>query len=154
MFEPTMYPFIEMFPQQGQRECRVAYIWDNAQLPDDEYAFIELYCTDPTCDCQRVVINVMAVSSWKHLATINYGFGKDDDMAGPFLDPLNRQSKYSVLLMDLFKSFLSDAAYTARLKRHYQQVKEALKDANHPIHARIAGKQKNRQSRSANKSTR
>lgn len=128
MFEATMLPYIELFPHQGQNECRVAYVSNHGQLPPDEYAFLELYCTDTDCDCRRVIINVIG-RSYQHLATINYGFDKKDKMAGPFLDPLNPQSKYSKVLLDLFRSILQDPAYRARLENHYQQFQRSEQTA-------------------------
>jgi len=131
MFEGTMLPYIELFPQQGQNECRVAYVSNHNQLPPDEYAFLELYCTDTDCDCRRVMINVIG-RSHQHLATLNYGFDKKDKMAGPFLDPLNPQSKYSKVLLDLFCWILQDSAYRARLENHYQQFKTAIRQKSAP----------------------
>lgn len=127
MFEGTMLPFIELFPEQGQNECRVAHVSHHDKLPPGQYAFLELYCTDLQCDCRRVMINVIGEPSHKHLATINYGFDKTDKMSGPFLDPLNTQSKYSGTLLDMFKWILQDQSYRARLEIHYQQFKAALK---------------------------
>ncbi len=137
-FEATQFSFIEMFPEQGQRECRVATVYDRPELPNGAYAFLELYCIDPTCDCRRVMINVMSLTLKKHLATINYGFDRDEEMAGPLLDPLNIQSEYARPLSRLFEEILSDPAYRARLERHYQQVKLALKDPTHSIHVTTA----------------
>lgn len=96
--DATMYPYIELFPD-GINECRAAHARGHEELPDDEYGFIELYCTDRECDCKRVMINVIATASQEHLATINYGFDPNDDMSGPFLDPLNSQSNYSKLFL-------------------------------------------------------
>ncbi|MGA2091002.1 MAG: hypothetical protein ABSH12_06040 [Endomicrobiales bacterium] len=126
-----MVPFIERFPEQGKTECRVATIpkeeQDRTGLPCGQYAFIELYCDKAGCDCQRVLINVIKVSGWEHVATINYGFGPTDAMPGPFLDPINKQSKYSPELLDLFKYILSDPTYVQRLKAHYRRFKESPK---------------------------
>lgn len=135
--ESFMYPYVKMFPEEAMNECRVAYTRGTAELPDDDYAFIELYCTDPACDCERVMINVIAKNSHKHLATINYGFNPKDDMPGPFLDPLNKQSKYSNIFLSLFEQFIKESTYVSRLKKHYKQVKNALNDPADIIHTRI-----------------
>lgn len=126
--EAIMYPYIEMFPE-SMNECRVVYARGHVELPDDEYGFIELYCTDPECDCKRVMINVIATTSQKHLATINYGFDPEDDMPGPFLDPLNKQSEYSDIFLSLFEQFIKEPTYISRIKGHYKQVKAALKNS-------------------------
>ena len=132
MFEPTMLPFIELFPQQGQNECRTAFVSSHDELPPDEYAFLELYCADMECDCRRVMINVIGRSQ-KHLATLSYGFDELDEMAGPFLDPLNTQSQYSKVLLDLFKWILQDQTYRSRLENHYQQFKAALRQRSETV---------------------
>jgi len=132
----VMYPYIEMFPD-GINECRAVHARNHAELPDDEYGFIELYCTGRGCDCKRVMINVIATTSHKHLATINYGFDANDDMPGPFLDPLNKQSKYSKIFLSLFEDFIKEPHYLSRIKSHYKRVKKALKDPAHIIHSTI-----------------
>lgn len=131
-----MYPYANMFPEV-MNECRVADARGHAELPDGAYAFVELYCTDPDCDCERVMINVIAKDSHKHWATINYGFNPKDDMPGPFLDPLNKQSEYSDIFLSLFEQFIKEPEYISRIKNHYKQVKSALKNPAHIIHTRI-----------------
>lgn len=120
-----MAPFIEFFPEQGKQETRFVTVLNVAGLPADEYGFLELYCSDAECDCRRVMFNVVGKSQPKRvLATINYGFDRDDEMAGPFLDPLNPQSQYAPRLLDMAQEvLLSDPAYLARLERHYSQIK-------------------------------
>jgi len=83
------------------------------------------------------MINVIATTSHKHLATINYGFDANDDMPGPFLDPLNKQSKYSKIFLSLFEDFIKEPHYLSRIKSHYKRVKKALKDPAHIIHSTI-----------------
>jgi preprotein translocase subunit SecA len=59
-------------------------------------------------------------------------------MAGPFLDPLNPQSKYAGKLLDLVaRLVLSDPLYVARLERHYDLVKQAASDPKHPAYRRL-----------------
>ncbi len=76
-------------------------------------------------------------------ATINYGWesvkyyeswmqGDREDareMAGATLDTLNVQTQYAEALLELFESLLlTDQAYIDRLKRHYRQFKEAIRN--------------------------
>jgi hypothetical protein len=107
-------------------------------VPADEYAFLDLYCVERNCDCRRVMINVMARTSGKHLATINHAFEppapKQDISDQTFLDPLNPQSRWSEQFLQIFESMLTDREYAERLRRHYKIVKDALKDPKHPIH--------------------
>ena len=59
----SMSPFISRFPGLGEQETRVATILEDGDLPEGEYAFLELYCDEPGCDCRRVVIQVVERSS-------------------------------------------------------------------------------------------
>ncbi len=36
-----------------------------------------------------------------YLAAISFGFDRDDEMVGPFLDPLNPQSEYAETFLEL-----------------------------------------------------
>ena len=66
------------------------------------------------------------------LASISYAFDRDDDWPGPFLDPLNPQSRFADALLDLVAQVLADPDYVARLEAHYYQVKGAMADPTHP----------------------
>jgi hypothetical protein len=127
-----MVPFVRLFPQQGMAETRTLTIRGSAILPDDEYGLLESYCVDPGCNCRRVMINVASRSQQAILASISYAFDRDDEFAGPFLDPLNPQSRYADVLLDVVEKVLADPAYVARLENHYNQVKRAMSDPTHP----------------------
>ncbi len=146
--------FYYEFPDLAVAETKVIKVKNFMGLPNGEYAFVELYCPDINCDCRRVLLNIISKAQDKHLATINFGwepvefYQKNGSISlkeaikdkGPFLDPLNRQSKYSdsflILATDLL---LSDDAYIDRLKKHYTMFKERKKQTNAltPINAEI-----------------
>jgi len=72
------------------------------------------------------------------LASISYGFDRDDEMTGPFLDPMNPQSQYAEELLRLLEeTVLSDLRYVARLERHYVLVKKAASDPKHPAYRKL-----------------
>lgn len=125
-----MRPFVDKFPELGQKETRVITVLqkgDEGSLPLDQYAFVELYCTEKDCDCRRVMISVFANDAGSVVATINMGFDEQDAHAGPFLDPLNAQSKYSSKFMEHFLDMINnDPGYLARLQRHYVMFKEKI----------------------------
>lgn len=55
------------------------------------------------------------------------GAGSDPaDMKGPYLDPLNPQSRYSPALLDLFRLLIQSPDYVQRLKRHYQMFRDSV----------------------------
>lgn len=134
-----LVPFVALFPEQAIAETRVITTRGHPMLPDDSYALGEAYCTDPTCNCRRVMLNVLPKRQIEqgYLAAISFGFDRDGEMAGPFLDPLNRQSRYANVLLGLVKQVLADPAYVARLESHYRQVKQAVADPMHPIHHKL-----------------
>lgn len=126
----NLRPFFDKFKELGEKQTRVIKVarrGDFGALPPDEYAFVELYCDKKNCDCRRVMIMVLAIRQGKILATINLGFDSREYDAGPFLDPLNRQSEHSQDLMDLFLEVINtDPAYLASLQRHYVMFKESM----------------------------
>ena len=127
----NMVPFIKLFPEQGEKEIRTITLQNYPGIPSGEYGLLEFYCTDFTCDCRRLTLNVFQEEGreFRMLATISYGFDRDAEMAGPFLDPLNVQSEYSEAFLELVDEVLEkDTAYVARLQRHYDQVKHTIEN--------------------------
>jgi hypothetical protein len=121
--------FDRLFPQQATAEVRVITLLRHPTLPDDEYALVESYCDDPACHCRRVLLSVVGRRAMTALASIGYGFDRDGEWAGPFLDPLNPQSRHADALLELVRQLaLTDPAYVARLEAHYYQVKGAAAD--------------------------
>ena len=123
----AMVAFHEYFPELAQKEVRSAILKDEGELPEDEYMFVESYCDEPDCDCRRVLLNVMSRKRQKFEAVISYGFDRNGDMPGPFLDPINPLGEYAEAVLGLSKFVLSDLRYVARLERHYQMFKAACK---------------------------
>ena len=135
--------FHKFFPDVAEKETRYAFIEGDQEIPAGQYAFIEAYCTDPNCDCERVMLNVIEAKRGR-VATISYGFNPAKtpaylDEPNPFLDPLNPQSPYAEELLALFNDVVLDEEYEERLKRHYRMVKEAVRSgaatAQRPIKA-------------------
>lgn len=51
-------PFLERFPEVAAQETRVITAQGHALLPDGEYGLVELFCTEPGCDCRRVMLSI------------------------------------------------------------------------------------------------
>lgn len=137
-----MTPFYAVYSEVAESETRVLHLCNHRYLPDDSYAFVELYCLDPACDCRRVMLNVYRGRPPKHVATINHSFEPptDEDLDQTFLDPLNVQSALSAKLLEAFQTVvLADAKYQQRLVRHYDMVKEAVRDKAHPVQRLVRG---------------
>ena len=130
----SMIAFWALFKDIAHQETRSITVKRNRQgIPDGRYALLEAYCPDPTCDCQRGMLNVVSNTEERQVATISYGFDRNAEDAGPFLDPFNPQSPYAPALLELIEEYLAfDSAYVSRLKKHYAMVKAAAADPTHP----------------------
>ena len=138
-----MNPFRLVFPRIAQDECRTLTPRGHGELADHTFLLDEFYCSEPGCDCRRVVLNVIDTDERRHVATLNYGFDPPnppwDEDGQLFLDPLNPQSASSAALLKLTRQTIEfDAAYPARLRRHYRMWKRAVDDRTHPQHERSA----------------
>jgi hypothetical protein len=105
-------------------------------LPPGEYAFCEMFCNEPGCDCRRVFFYVVASFRKRCEAVIAWGwdspefyanwFHHDDpeviaDLMGPCLNIGSPRSELAGPILDLARSvLLKDEAYVERIKRHYQ----------------------------------
>jgi hypothetical protein len=58
----TVYvDYQSLFPES--EEIRHLIIDRHPAVPPDRYSLNENYCADPVCDCQRVLIEVVSVTS-------------------------------------------------------------------------------------------
>jgi hypothetical protein len=132
-----LVPFFQVDPDLAAKETRTVTLFEPRDgIPSGTYGLIESYCPDPDCDCRRVMINVVEEKRpTRYLASIGYGFDREAEDAGPYLDALNEQCAYAEALMRLVQDVaLSDRRYVARLERHYELVKRAAVDPAHPAH--------------------
>jgi hypothetical protein len=137
-----MMPFDLLFPEEAENECRSITPINHEGLPDRTFILREFYCTDPSCDCRRVVLAIFDADQAEQVATINYAFEPPEppyeDEGQVFLDPLNPQSSMSEALLDLFEEMIAnDENYRARLVRHYEMWKRVVDDPTHPDHAKV-----------------
>ena len=135
-----LVPFLSVEPGLAVKDARsVDLPAPRGRIPPGSYQLVESYCPDPDCDCRRVMINVVERKNpRRYLAAIGYGFDREDEFAGPYLDALNWQCAYAEDLLDLVQEIaLDDSLYVARLKRHYAIVKRAALDPTHPAYDRL-----------------
>jgi hypothetical protein len=135
-------PFNEKLPKIAEKETRFVTIHNDPNVPDGEYAFLDVHCADKTCDCRRVFIFVIQVNpAYKQgqVATISYGWesfafyrkwshGLTNDMLqefkGPALDSYQKQSPYAPYFLEFFKNMIAnEPTYINRLKKHYNLFK-------------------------------
>jgi hypothetical protein len=138
----AMVPFYTLFRDLALQEMRTLTIQGDTELPDGEYGFLELYCDDVDCDCQRVIVQVISRGTGREIwATIAYGWQSVEfyeervgstvlalQCQGPSLDPINIQSEYAPALLRWFEVALRDPPYVERLKRHYALFKGAIRE--------------------------
>jgi hypothetical protein len=63
------------------------------------------------------------------VAWIRFGFDREEELAGPFLDPLHRHSPCAREMLDLVERLvLSDPRYVARLERHHEIAQRIQRD--------------------------
>ena len=111
-------------------------------LPPADYAFLEMFCDEPGCDCRRVFFSVISTGEKEIKAVIAWGWEdqvfyttwlKDNnphvikELMGPALNPASPQSNLAPALLKVFQEvLLSDTAYIERVKRHYVMFREKV----------------------------
>ena len=135
-------PFIERFGELAWKETRSLRFFKDPGLAGDEFGFIEFYCNDENCDCQRVMFDVISKNQQKSVAVIAYGWESQEfyarwyrendpeiieQMQGPILNPGSHQSELALDLLEKVRDvLLTDPEYIARLKQHYRVFKEKV----------------------------
>jgi hypothetical protein len=121
-----MEPYKEIVPDSPDPVLTLALPKKSGKIPKGSYSFTEWYCTDPGCDCRRVVIRVDNEKN-KTKAVINFGFDQKDAFGGPYLDGSSAQAPYASELVSFFVDSLNgDHQLLDRLYRHYRQVREQV----------------------------
>ena len=133
-----MVPFFSKVGERAFKEMGTLIVVEGKSPPAGPYGFLEFYCDEIDCDCRRVLLQVIRPDTGgKVWATINFGWetpdyywtwshdaGMASEMASASLEPLAPQTKHSAELLNLFVDYVQpDAAYVARLKKHYAEVK-------------------------------
>ena len=136
--------FHSRFPEVAKRETRSVNIFDPSEfnLPPADYAFLEMFCDEPGCDCRRVFFTVISSRENDTKAVISWGWedqafytkwmtGNDPNMIkelmGPTLNIMSPQSDLAPALLRVFQEvLLPDTAYVERLKRHYVMFRKTV----------------------------
>lgn len=144
-------PFYRFFPQLAVEETRsITLLEAQDGLPPGEYAFIEMYCADPKCDCRRVNFSVLKKGQDEPVASISWGWeprefyarwmsgnpdpDEIDDCKGPSLNPLAEQSRLSPAILALCKNVLiQDSAYVERIRGHYRLFRSHIDGGYTPV---------------------
>ena len=137
--------FEEYFPEIAKRETREIVINRSSGTLSGGYGLLEMYCTDPECDCRRVMFNIVSEKEKSTVAVIGYGWENEKfyekwygeksnsiikELKGASLNSASRQTKYAPELLDVIKNgVLKDEDYVVRLKKHYKIFKQKLEKA-------------------------
>ena len=137
--EMDFLPFYSKYKDVAVKETRTIKITaGDLGVPRGEYMLLENYCTDKSCDCRKVMINVVEVNSPQRIfATIGYGWETlafytkwmhgDKEIArmitGAYLELGGIQSQYAQHFLAIFKASLTDE-YVNTIKRHYGMFKD------------------------------
>jgi len=132
-----LLPFNRIFPEIGERETRVIHIFKDDRVPCDSYALMEYYCPEPEsdCDCRKADITVInqrgetfarLSCGWEEQTFYSNYFSEGaDSLPDPCYAPLQPQSKYAWFFLEILQSLWThDANYKARVKRHYEMIKQ------------------------------
>ena len=140
-------------PTLAEAETRVITVLENnaatGHLPPADYAFLEMFCNEPGCDCRRVFFNVVSSRTEDSEATIAYGWesarfyrnwfkqGTEEDIAmlqGPELNLGSPQSRHADAILRLFiDTLLPQTQYIERVKRHYQLFRATVDRPRNPL---------------------
>ena len=154
--------FHTRFPEVAERETRTITVIDpfSFHLPPAHYAFLEMFCDEPGCDCRRVFFTLVSSLQNNIKAVIAWGWedkefyrkwmGRNDpqainDLKGPVLNLASPQSELAPALLKLFQRvLLQDSDYIERVKRHYAMFRETV---DNKTKIKIARKQKKNKKR-------
>src|SRR5262249_6440421 len=115
--------FDDYFPEIAREETRYARLVGRNGIPDGEYALMEAYCTDPSCDCQNMMLAVVRYKEG-FVAAIRVILARDGTGARAFPDPCSARGEHVESILRWMQSeVLSDPQYIARLEHHCQMMK-------------------------------
>ena len=150
--------FGDRFPEIAEKETRSIMVFDDPELPKDNYLLVELYCDEPECDCRRVMFHIFSEMKKKFIATIAWGWESKkfyqkwmshpdpeaiDEMCGLTINRLSYQSNIAPLLLKKIRELiLPDKKYTDRIKRHYKIFRKSVEEDKKkvdipPVHSKV-----------------
>ncbi len=139
--------FKEICKEIGLKETKtITVLKERHGVPADTYILNELYCSDSSCDCRRVMFSIYSVNTKKDLATVAWGWESKafynewiggyidsdmlDELKGPALNPGSLQCEFADGLLELVKEVLANPLFTQRIKEHYIKTRKNFDDKN------------------------
>ena len=134
-------PFDRICPEIARAERHVCDVNSPVLgVPLGPYVLREFYCTEPGCDCRRVLVQLVPLNeaSLRVVASVNFGWetakyyrkwSRDPElwreMAGATLEPFAEQGAQARCFLELFKKAIRAPNLVMHFRRHYRLVKEA-----------------------------
>lgn len=125
----AMASFGNLRPDLAHKELFQVMVPSGKRLPEGDYAFLEFYCPDTTCDCQVVLWHVMV--RFPHevapprtrppVAVLSWCFAPDD-LGEPEEEPGPMRPYSDPLLKELRRAIRADR-YGEVIKAHYAAVR-------------------------------
>ena len=134
-------PFDQLYPEIARLEMRVCESPGLAELNlHKAYLLREFYCTEPDCDCRRVVVQFVPQDGPLQVAaSINFGWERAKyyrkwssdpelwrEMSGATLERFAEQGPKREIFLQIFKKIIEDRTLIAAFRRHYALVKAEL----------------------------
>lgn len=140
-------------PELAEAETRVITVLKKSaaadQLPSADYAFLEMFCNEPECDCRRVFFSVVSSRTESPESIIAYGWesarfyqnwfkqGTEEDITmlqKPNLNLGSPQSRHADAILQLFiDTLLPQTLYIERVKRHYKLFRATVDRPRNPL---------------------
>ena len=132
-------PFASRCKDLAETETRIIQITaSDLGVPIGEYVLMESYCTDDSCDCRKVMINIINIGTNRIYATIGFGWESFDyylkwgygskeiaeSIKGTYLELFVIQSEYANNFLQIFNTRLNKN-YISLLKSHYNRFKKS-----------------------------
>lgn len=97
-------------------------------LPEGLYAFLELYCGNPECDCNAGTFDLVEIDSngkilGERITSIFYEWMKPESDENPSIVGIKTHSKITRAALEIFKNSMQEYNYLSNIKEHYKMVK-------------------------------
>jgi hypothetical protein len=136
-------PFDVICHDVAMAEMRVCEVPGPSTLgPGGKYFLREMYCTEPGCDCRRVIVQFVPHADLSQVAaSINYGWERarfykrwsgdpamGKEMAGASLEVFAEQGPHAQEFLKIFNHLIksTDAGLVAAFRRHYELVRKTI----------------------------
>src|SRR3989338_2036714 len=131
-------PFAIACPELAANETRSLTVFKKIEVPMGYYSYVEMFCSDPECDCHLVRFMVLS-NKGKTEAILTYGwkdrafydkafYSQDHNFPGPDFAIMEPQGPHAHYFLSFCKTtLLKDPDYVKRLQRHYHLFKAEAK---------------------------